>query len=654
VPSPRQADAPPPYAILDAIPAHIALLDATGRIQAVNAPWRASAAACGLSGATVDVGADYLAVCEAASGPEATEARQAAEGIRAVLSGRLPSFTLEYPCHAPEREQWFRMTVHPLPGEPVAGVVVMHTDVSERRSVEDALARAAAENLRVAEDLRAERERLVAAQEVAHIGSWETDLATLQVRWSDETFRIFGLVPGVATPSHQYFLSLVHPDDRAEVDAAFQASFETREVCIVEHRLILPDGTVKHVEERWQTLTDGGTAVTRAVGTCQDITARKLLEMRFLRAQRLESVGTLAGGIAHDLNNVLAPILSAVELLILDETHPERLEWLQTIARGAHRGTDLVKQVLAFARGVEGKRVAVQLRDVAREVELLMRETFPKHLQIELAIPPDLHGVTGDPTHLHQVLLNLCVNARDACSEGGTIVVDAANVTIDAEGPGAPGEYVRLGVADTGGGIPPEIQDRIFEPFFTTKELGRGTGLGLSTVHTIVQSYGGFIRLDSAVGRGTRFDIYLPARRAGSAVDGTPERRRIPRGRGETILVVDDEATIRSVVQRILERFDYRVLTAADGAEAVRCYAEHRGTIRLVLTDMTMPVMGGAAAIVALRTMNPALPIIASSGQDTDERTIAALGIGQVPFVAKPYTTDVLLTAIAKALRTTP
>lgn len=642
-------------AILDAIPAQIALLDPEGIVRTVNSKWREFAIANGLASDDFGLGTNYIGVCEAAHGDCAEESKAVARGVGGVLRGKLPSFALEYPCHAPHEKRWFRLMVTPLRADRQAGAVVMHIDVTERKLAEVALAESAAANLRTAEALRAERERLVTAQRVAVIGSWETDLATLEVQWSDETYRIFGMTPGEAQPSHQLFLQQVHPDDRAEVDAAFHASFGTRAMCTIEHRLLLPDRSIKHVEERWHVVTDATGAPMCAMGTCQDITERKQLEAQFLRAQRLESVGTLAGGIAHDLNNVLAPIMSAVELLSLDEKDPERLDSLTTIARSATRGTDLVKQVIAFARGVEGKRVPVRPGEVVQDVERLMKETFPKAIRVTLKLPTNLWNITGDPTQLHQVLLNLCVNARDALHDGGDLQVECINIILDEvqvkrDANATPGAYVCLSVSDNGVGIPLEIQDRLFEPFFTTKELGRGTGLGLSTVHSIVRSYGGFIRLTSQPGHGARFDLFLPANLSDATELAGDAPRQLPRGDGEMILVVDDEEAIRSVLQRTLERFGYRVMQAGDGAEALAIYAAHRGAIDLVLTDMTMPVMDGARTIVALRAMDAGVRIVASSGQDTDDSALWALGAGKIQFVPKPYTTEVLLTVLHRAL----
>ena len=276
------------------------------------------------------------------------------------------------------------------------------------------------------------------------------------------------------------------------------------------------------------TLSPGG-GECRAVAL--DITERKRLEQQALRAQRMEGIGTLAGGIAHDLNNVLGPIILSVDLLKMRFLDAASQELLALIDSSAHHGADLVRQVLSFARGVEGQRLEVLIQNVIRDIENLARETFPKHLQIRTVIPAGLWTVIGDRTQLHQVLLNLCVNARDAMPSGGTLTIAAENRTLDAHctslsAEAKPGPYVLLQVHDTGTGIPPDVIEKIFDPFFTTKDFRQGTGLGLSTTLGIVKSHGGFLQVTSEPGQGTRFSIYLPAPPAPAAV----VQAEMPRG----------------------------------------------------------------------------------------------------------------------------
>jgi PAS domain S-box-containing protein len=662
-----------------------------------------------------------------------------------------------------------------LAGRPAR--LILAVDVSERLAAEAALQASEQEQRRLAWQLDLERRRLVAAQEVARLGSWETDLSTLDVSWSEPTHGIFETDPRTFSPTHERFLALVHPDDRERVDTAFRESWATREVQTIEHRLLLTSGRVKHVEERWQTFVDADDRPVRAMGTTQDITERRIAEQRLeeqaalldaayeailvkdlddrilfwsrgaeraygwtreeamgrtsvdvlyagdgaqvaaamprlladgqwqgemrhrtrdgrerivdvrwtlvrdssgapksvlsinndvterrqletmlLRTQRLESIGTLAGGIAHDLNNVLAPILMSIELLREEETRGDRLDLLATIASSAQRGADMVRQVLSFARGMHGTKTRMDLRLVGRDVVKILRDTLPKNIEIELRFADELWPIDADPTQMHQVLMNLCVNARDAMPEGGRLTVTIENVAIDetyatVHPDAQPGPYVLLKVADTGVGIPPEHHARLFEPFFTTKETGGGTGLGLPTVHTIVRGHGGFVHVYSEVGRGAKFKIYLPAAaEAAEAERLAIERGDLPRGAGECVLVVDDEQSVREVVRRTLERFGYRVMLAAHGAEAVALYAQHRAEVAVVLTDMSMPVMDGPATILALQAVDPAVRIVGTSGLAANSHVAKAASAGVRHFVPKPYTAETLLRVLRQAL----
>lgn len=405
------------------------------------------------------------------------------------------------------------------------------------------------------------------------------------------------------------------------------------------------------IEGRWTLLRDSDDQPKNILCINTDITEHKKLEEQFLRAQRLESIGTLAGGIAHDLNNVLAPISMSIELLQSD-VHSERgRELLATLASSAKRGAEMVNQVLSFARGIEGRRLEICARNLVEDVEKIVRDTFPKNISLRTHLPLPLWTVTGDPTQLHQVLLNLCVNARDAMPDGGQIVITTENVELDerfatSEPNAKPGPHILIRVEDTGHGIPAKLLDKIFEPFFTTKEVGKGTGLGLSTSLAIVKSHGGFIRAASAPGRGSCFLILLPAHR--SAPEESPEdaTRQIPRGRGETILVADDEPSIRQITRQILESYGYRVLLASDGIEAVEIYRQNHGEIAAVLTDMMMPEMDGPETIRMLAMIDPDVRVIAASGISDKGRMAKEENPCVRYFVPKPYTSDTLLKAL--------
>jgi PAS domain S-box-containing protein len=400
----------------------------------------------------------------------------------------------------------------------------------------------------------------------------------------------------------------------------------------------------------------------RIIGTCgisRDITERKKLEEQLLRSQRLESIGTLASGMAHDLNNILAPILLSAPL-IREALAPEYHSLVFAIEKSAQRGADIIKQVLTFAKGVEGERALLRPMVLIEEIAEIARQTFPKPIRIIHEDNPDAWKVSVDATQMHQVLLNLCVNARDAMPSGGTLTIGVANVELDQHYasmiPGAKsGRHVVLSIRDTGTGIPPEICDRIFDPFFTTKEVGKGTGLGLSTVSGIVKSHNGFINVYSEPGKGTTFKVYLPAFAEQDQSVKAPEiEKACHRGKGEVVLVVEDEVEIRCITETILKLSGYRVLTAGDGTEALAIYARQGEEIDLVLTDVMMPHFDGTALTRTLKKMNPAVKIVASSGNGNDVRVAELRLLEPQAILIKPYTKEQLLKTLHEVLNAPP
>lgn len=418
------------------------------------------------------------------------------------------------------------------------------------------------------------------------------------------------------------------------------------------------DGSLYDEEASITPVKDATGKITHFIAIKQDVTEQHQLKERLLRSQRMESIGLLAGGVAHDLNNVLAPIMMAVEMLKQDLTEEDRLIMLETLESSCNRGSAIIRQVLTFARGVEGEHAVLQVRHLLKDLVKMSRETFPKNITISLDAPGDLWTVSGDATQLHQVLLNLALNARDAMPTGGTLSIKAENVTLDhprgyLNCEILPGAYIRLQVKDGGVGIPPDAIARIFEPFFTTKEQGKGTGLGLPTAFGIVKSHDGLLEVESTPGRGTTFLLHLPASEIETPNEDIPPSKP-PRGNGETILVVDDEAAIRQLTQKILEMNGYMVLLAEDGAEAVACYAQHKAEIALVLSDMMMPVMDGLALVRALRAINPEVRIVGFSGYIGDDantnRFVDLRTLGVRTILEKPVAADRLLHALAEEL----
>lgn len=400
------------------------------------------------------------------------------------------------------------------------------------------------------------------------------------------------------------------------------------------------------VESRWTLVRDEHQQPKSILIVDTDITQKKELEKQFLRAQRMESIGTLASGIAHDLNNVLSPILMSVQLLKAKSQDRRDRQILAIVENNAKRGANLVKQVLSFVRGIEGDRTVLQVKHLILEMKQIVEQTFPKSITVNTEIQPDLWSVCGDSTQLHQVLMNLCLNARDAMPTGGNITITAQNIVIDENYAkmhldAKVGSYIVLKVTDTGVGISQEILDRIFEPFFTTKEFGKGTGLGLSTVMGIVKGHGGFITVSSTLGKGTKFKVFLPA--VPTQTEAPSENIEIPKGQGQWILVVDDEVAVREITATSLENHNYKVLTASDGIEAVALYAQHKEKISTAIIDIMMPNMDGTTTINTLRKMNPLLRIIAVSGLATGEQILLNNNTKRTVFLPKPYTAQELL-----------
>lgn len=392
------------------------------------------------------------------------------------------------------------------------------------------------------------------------------------------------------------------------------------------------------------------------LGINTDITEQKKLETHLLRAQRLESIGTLASGVAHDLNNILAPILMGAAVLHRTAMAQEDEAILSTIETCAQRGADIVKQVLTFARGAEGERLILQAAPLIKDVAKIAEETFPKKIAIRTSYSDSLWSIAGDPTQLHQVLLNLCVNARDAMPAGGTLSLTAANFPVDEHyasmTPDAkPGPHLRFEVTDTGMGIPPQNMGKIFDPFFTTKAVGHGTGLGLSSVIGIVKSHGGFMSVYSEIGRGTTFKIYFPANM--NVLETLKEAAEpvLPMAEGELLLLVDDEKAILQVAKTLLEGQGYRVLTAEDAPEALAIFAMRKDEIQLILTDLAMPLMDGITLIRTLQKMKPDVRVIASTGRGGQEQhayELESLNVGAC--LTKPYNKTKLLKTLHNAL----
>ena len=415
------------------------------------------------------------------------------------------------------------------------------------------------------------------------------------------------------------------------------------------------DGQELVVESRWTLVGNEQGQPDYILLIDTDVTEQKRSEEHLLRAQRMESIGTLAGGIAHDLNNILSPIIMSVEMLRLKQPDAETGRWLSLIGENAERGADLIKQVLTFARGLEGERIPVQVKHIVKDLVGGLHETLPKSISLKYDIPASPWLIAADPTQIHQVLMNVCLNARDAMPDGGSLRISVENIRIDDAyarmNPEAePGGYVQMTVEDAGTGMSEETVKRIFDPFFTSKALGHGTGLGLSTALTIVKSHGGFINVYSELGRGTRFSINLPAMEDQVETTVPEAASEYPRGSGELVLLVDDEENIIRITAATLEMFGYRSIAGASGTEGLAAFKERRDEIDIIVTDMSMPDMDGPAMIRAIRELDPDVKIIGMSGLMNAEQTAELQNLDVTSFLTKPFTAEKLLVAISEVI----
>jgi two-component system cell cycle sensor histidine kinase/response regulator CckA len=473
------------------------------------------------------------------------------------------------------------------------------------------------------------------------------------IYWNDGAQRLFGWTMAEVRGKTATELNL--NVDAVESARAIQVVQE-KEEWVGEMRHRTRDGRELIIQSRWTLVRErnGLPKAILVVGT--DITEKKRLEAQLLRAQRLESIGTLASGLAHDLNNVLAPIMMAVHFL-KDEAKDENMRtWVHTLETCSQRGASIVRQVLTFARGVEGTRVLLHPKHLVTEIERIACETFPRSIHIQTQVCRQPWLFQGDATQIQQVLLNLCVNARDAMPQGGTLTIRVEKTQIEGDQvsihPKAqPGPHVVISVVDTGTGIAPELMDKIFDPFFTTKPLGHGTGLGLPTVLGIVQGHNGFVQVESQVGKGTPFHVYLPATLAEkeSQADETGPVI-LPKGNGELVLTVDDEPAVRQIAGVILKSNGYRPLVAADGVEALALFQQNRDAVKVVVADLMMPRLDGPATIRALRRLKPGIKTITITGLGEEGRITEAKAAGTDAVINKPFTAEQLLTTIKQLL----
>jgi PAS domain S-box-containing protein len=570
--------------------------------------------------------------------------------------------------HVPEEVPWISEL---LSGEkartPLAGLVVRHrkkdgttifAEIVSRvvslsgREVKLALANDITER-KMAEDRIREQAALL---DLASDAILVQDLCGKVRFWNKGAERLYGW--SAARAIGDQMAALFPKQDKPALAAAQQALLAHGE-WTGELRKHTHSGQEVTVSSRWTLLRDEHGQPRSVLIIDTDITEKKKLESQFLRAQRIEGIGTLATGMAHDLNNILAPILMSAGYLRWDILPEEREKAIGRIELSVKRGAEIIQQVLTFGRGIDGERVAVEPADLLAEIAEIIGQTFPKNIKLSVASPPDLCPLLGDRTQIHQVLLNLCVNARDAMPKGGQLSLRVSTTTLAAPmaalpTPAQPGPYIVFEVADTGCGIPAADRERIFDPFFTTKEIGKGTGLGLSTALGIVQSHHGVVLVESEVNRGTTFKVFLPAS-PNSAREHTSKVNPLsPRGSGEVVLIVDDEPDVVEGMRQLLEQHNYHVCTARNGEEALDMVGRQQHKIDALVTDIMMPAMDGVTLIRAVRTAMPKLKIIASSGLGTDMggsfRAQELKSLGVASFLPKPYGSEKLLAMLHQLL----
>jgi PAS domain S-box-containing protein len=588
-------------------------------------------------------------VCDKAYRRFCREAKEFADGIRSVICGAQEEFSLESPCHSPDEKRWFLGRVTRFSGEGPIHVVVAHENITERKEAEDAL--------------KINDARLTEAQRVAHIGSWELDVKSHELFWSAETFRIFGYKPDQFSPTMETFFENVHPDDRLLMNEVTHAAFYERKPFDVDHRIILPDGKECYVHERAEVIFDDGGQPVRMTGTVQDITGRrhaeeeqKKLQEQLTQAQKMESVGRLAGGVAHDFNNILGIIIGYAEMIMMDmEPDNPIYPHLQRILNTTQRAADLVRQLLAFARKQTASPEILNINETVANMFRMLKRIIGEDINLIWKPGHDIWNVRIDPVQIDQILANLAVNSRDAISNTGSITLETGNVVFDyAYSAGhaeiLPGEFVLLEVSDTGSGMSKEVVEHIFEPFFTTKETGKGTGLGLATVYGIVRQNNGFINVYSEEGKGTSFKIYLP-RFKSDIVQSTVEKvSEKPQKGTETLLIAEDEKDYLMSCKIVLEKLGYTVFSAETPEQAITLSKEHPGDIDLLITDVIMPKMNGKELLEKIHKIRPGLKCLYMSGYTAN--VIAHHGVLDegVNFLQKPFSVKTIAEKVREVI----
>jgi two-component system, cell cycle sensor histidine kinase and response regulator CckA len=510
------------------------------------------------------------------------------------------------------------------------GALAMITDITERKQAEDALRRS--------------EERLRIASESVSDLIYEWDLATNDLQWFGNIDQQLGYSPREFPRTIAAWKAMIHPEDRDRVTAAITRHLATRHPFCEEYRVLGKDGVYRYWTDRGTAIWDGQGRPRRLIGVCTDVSDRMLLEERLRQSQKMEAVGRLAGGVAHDFNNMLAVINGYTELLLnrLPAGDASRAS-LEEVRKAGERAAGLTRQLLAFSRKQVLSPQVLDLNEVVTGIHRMLRRLIGEDIELVTVPEAALGQVRADPGQIEQVLMNLIVNARDAMPQGGRLTVRTQNVILDellsrVSPELSPGPYVLLSVSDTGVGMDRETQSHIFEPFFTTKEVGKGTGLGLATVYGIVQQSGGHIRVLSEPGEGATFEIYLPRVDDVLSPRCEPELGNAPPAPRETVLLVEDEPMVREFVRDVLRMNGYTVLEASEGEEAVRIFHAHRGSIDLLLSDVVMPRMSGREVAERLTAFRPGLKVLFMTGYTDDAVVRHGIQGGETALIQKPFT----------------
>ena len=621
------------YSTLDAIPIGVEAKDRDGKYLVANK------AMAGFYGQTPQamIGKNFSALGE---GTDEQKAIIAQDDRQVLENGITVGPQEEELILQNGKKIWWRKTKIPLRGETgeVVGLVGILEDVTKRKEAFEA-------------SMRNER-MMKKAEQVAHIGSLEIDRVTNKQYWSDEVWRIMGLEPQSFEPNEKTFASLLHPEDKKRVLAAINDTMEGREPFDLECRIVRPDGNTRMLHAQGEIILGGLGEPLRMVGYIHDITENMQMQVQLRQSQKMEAIGTLAGGIAHDFNNILQPILLFSELLRPEiPAASQGNKFLEQITRSALRAKDLIAKILLYSKQGEPLKTPSDLRTVAEEVIGLMQSTLPKSITLELVSSDDLPLVLCDPSQIHQVMLNICINGSHAITGQGKLIIELSRVELEGvhcvSGNILDQNHLRIAISDTGKGMKEETVQRIFDPFFTTKEVGQGTGMGLSSALGIVQSFGGGIAVSTELGKGSTFEIFLPAF-AGGAKE-SPVSRSVTGGT-EAILFVDDEEAIAEGWQFQLERLGYHVTAFLDGSEALRGFKENPDRFALVITDLSMPGMNGDTLIHEIRKIRPEIPVILCTGlaESLNPETVRATGINAC--LGKPLDVQELGRAIREIL----